>query len=426
MTADRLVAIAEDQIIAEIGRTTKSGRWSLAYTPSWLDEPTAYPLSLSMPLDAADYPHSKVEPWFWGLLPDNDLILSRWASRFHVSPRNPFALLGHVGEDCAGAIQLVSPEKVDAILARRGAVQWLSEADIAERLRTLKTDPSAWRRSSDTGQFSLAGAQPKTALIHRGGRWGIPSGRTPTTHILKPPNDAFAGHAENEHVCLQLAAALGLPTAESTVMRFDGEIAIVVERYDRIRSGREIRRVHQEDLGQALGCPPARKYQNQGGPSAKDIIDFLRTHSASPTDDVWTFVQALGFNWLIGGTDAHAKNYSMLIGAEGYARLAPLYDVATALPYDFDRKKLKLAMSIGGEYRLDAIGWRKWAKFCDQVRLPKEEVHARLTSLADALREHLPAVIEESVRAGLDRKALRTISTALKRRADECARELAS
>lgn len=116
----------------------------------------------------------------------------------------------------------------------------------------------------------------------------------------------------------------------------------------------------------------------------------------------------------------------MLIGAEGYARLAPLYDIATALPYDFDSKKLKLAMSIGGEYRLDAIGWRKWARFCEHVRLPKDEVHARLVELSDALREHLPAVIAAGIEAGLDRKALRTISAVLERRATHCARELAS
>src|SRR5581483_12024314 len=94
--------------------------------------------------------------------------------------------------------------------------------------------PSAWRKSNDTGQFSLAGAQPKTALLYRDGRWGVPSGRIPTTHILKPPNDAFAGHAENEHICLRLASTLGLPTANSTVGKFKDEIAIVVERYDRV------------------------------------------------------------------------------------------------------------------------------------------------------------------------------------------------
>ena len=100
----------------------------------------------------------------------------------------------------------------------------------------------------DTGQFSLAGAQPKTALLFDGQRWGVPGGRTPTTHILKPPIRGLDGHAENEHLCLALARALGLPAAHSEVRRFGDETAIVVERYERTRRPGSIRRLHQEDM----------------------------------------------------------------------------------------------------------------------------------------------------------------------------------
>ncbi|WLA95960.1 MULTISPECIES: hypothetical protein [Bradyrhizobium] len=38
-------------------------------------------------------------------------------------------------------------------------------------------------------------------------------------------------------------------------------------------------------------------------------------------------------------------------------RLAPLYDIASILPYDdVDLQKMKLAMKIGGEYKLGQIG----------------------------------------------------------------------
>src|SRR5271168_2370767 len=112
-------------------------------------------------------------------------------------------------------------------------VERLDETDITERLRALREDYAAWRLPRDTGQFSLAGAQPKTALLLQNDRWGIPSGRLPTTHILKPPTGHFDGHAENEHICLMLARSFGMPTAQSKVMRFKDEIAIVIERYDR-------------------------------------------------------------------------------------------------------------------------------------------------------------------------------------------------
>jgi serine/threonine-protein kinase HipA len=313
---------------------------------------------------------------------------------------------------------------VDNILKRPGQIQWLTDAEIAQRLEALKKDPSAWRSAQDTGQLSLAGAQPKTAFIYRDGRWGVPSGRIPTTHIFKPPNDAFRGHAENEHVCLQLAGMLGLPVAESRVLKFEKQVAIVVSRYDRLASGRTTRRVHQEDMCQALACPPTSKYQNQGGPSAKDIIDFLRIQSGNPQEDVCTFVEALGFNWLIGGTDAHAKNYSMLIGAGGRARLAPLYDVASILPYDFDRKKLKLAMSIGREYLLEYIGWRKWVRFSEQTHFPTELLRQQLRDLALQLPDALAQVVRSARAEGLSASALDAIAKPLRGRAALCLKEL--
>src|ERR1700751_1929901 len=196
----------------------------------------------------------KIEPFLWGLLPDNEIVLGQWARKFHDSSRHVFGLIANVGEDCAGAVQFVRPERLDAV--RSGAepeVQWFDETGVAERLRALRQDQSAWRIARDTGQFSLAGAQPKTALLLQNGRWGIPSGRIPTTHILKPPTGHFDGHAENEHVCLKLARALGLPVADTKVMRFEDEIAIVIDRYDRQTSGNRILRIHQEDICQAIG-----------------------------------------------------------------------------------------------------------------------------------------------------------------------------
>ncbi|MFC7697949.1 HipA domain-containing protein [Bradyrhizobium sp. GCM10028915] len=176
-----------------------------------------------------------------------------------MSARNVFALISHVGEDCAGAIQFVTPDRLEAL--RTGAhdkVEWLDETAIANRLQTLREDHAAWRLPRDTGQFSLAGAQPKTALLLQKGKWGIPSGRIPTTHILKPPTGHFDGHAENEHICLILARNLGLPVADTQVMHFGNEIAIVIERYDRQFSGNEIVRVSTRKISarRSASCRP--------------------------------------------------------------------------------------------------------------------------------------------------------------------------
>lgn len=365
----------------------KDGRLTLTYHEDWRTDPDAVPLSLSMPLAERQHGDRVVRATMWGLLPDNEQVLERWARRYQVSAGNPLALLRHVGEDCAGAAQFVPPDRVPLLLMRGGGVEWIDQAAIAQRLRTLRRDPTAWHTAS-TGQFSLAGAQAKTALhLDSGtGEWGDPWGSVPTTHILKPAVVGFDEHDLNEHLCLETARRLGIVAASSRVTAFEDERAIVVDRYDRAWTGDgSVRRVHQEDMCQALGLAPTTKYQNEGGPTPEQIIALLRREirpAGAADGEVERFVDALAFNWIIGGTDGHAKNYSVLL-AEGQVRLAPLYDVASALPYDdMYLPKLRMAMRIGGEYRLTALSGRHWRGFATANWLDPDALIARVDDLA--------------------------------------------
>lgn len=408
----------------EIGRILRDdhGRLAFSYAEDWREAPGAYPLSLSMPLAAARHGHKAIETFLWNLLPDNETVLARWARRFQVSARNVFALLSHVGEDCAGAVQFVRPDRLAAVLGNvPSPIEWLDDAQIADRLRVLRADHAAWRVPSDTGQFSLAGAQPKTALMFEDGRWGVPSGRVPTTHILKPPTGEFDGHAENEHLCLRLAAALGLITARTEVKWFEDQVAIVIERYDRQRTPSGLLRVHQEDFCQALSVHPSHKYENEGGPGVRAAVEMLRTFSGRPQEDVERFIDTLIFNWLIGGTDAHAKNYSLLIGSEGRARLAPLYDVASILPYGFDLQKAKLAMKIGGVYRLRDIGPREWAKLATGLRLKPDELVDRVRGMATGFSDQVADMRRDAEKAGLSHPLIARLADQLVERAKRCA-----
>jgi serine/threonine-protein kinase HipA len=420
-----LVALLDGKEVGRLHNDAR-GRLTLVYDSDWREARDAYPVSLSMPLAAEEHGPSAVQSFLWGLLPDNERVLDRWAKKFQVSARNVFALISHVGEDCAGAIQFVTPDRLEVL--RSGAadkVEWLDEAAIAKRLQALREDHAAWRLPRDTGQFSLAGAQPKTALLLQKNRWGIPSGRIPTTHILKPPTGHFDGHAENEHICLRLARRLGLPVAETKVMRFEKEIAIVIERYDRQFSANQIVRVHQEDICQARGILPTKKYQNEGGPAPADIVELLRTYSTDSGDDLDTFVNALGFSWLIAGTDAHAKNYSLLLASGPTVRLAPLYDIASILPYDdVDFQKMKLAMKIGGEYKLSLIGVREWQKFARETRFNADKVIAGLTSLAELLPDNATDVCSAAQVEGLDNTIIKRLAAQLIARAKDCQRIL--
>ncbi|WP_225157460.1 MULTISPECIES: type II toxin-antitoxin system HipA family toxin [unclassified Bradyrhizobium] len=416
-----LIALLDGTEVGRV-RSEARGRLTFVYDNAWRNAEGAYPLSLSMPLAAEEHGPATVRSFLWGLLPDNEQVLERWAKKFQVSARNVFALISNVGEDCAGAIQFVTPDRLGTLkTGEDDKIEWLDKPEIANRLRVLREDHAAWRLPRDTGQFSLAGAQPKTALVLKDNKWGIPSGRIPTTHILKPPTGHFDGHAENEHICLQLARELGLPAAETKVMRFEQEIAIVVERYDRQVSGNDIIRVHQEDICQAMGIPPTKKYQNEGGPTPADVVELLRTYSTDREADLETFVSALIFNWLIGGSDAHAKNYSLLLASGALVRLAPLYDIASILPYDHvDQRKIKLAMKVGGEYKLDQIGLRQWQKFARETRVDADVLIATLNSMAGQIPDLVADIRTRAQKEGLENAVIERLATALSTRAKDC------
>ncbi|MFL5818975.1 MAG: type II toxin-antitoxin system HipA family toxin [Conexibacter sp.] len=351
--SDTLVVALEDAVAGTLTRSP-GGRLAFAYDEEFRRRPDTTPLSLTLPKQIREHVGARLDAWLWGLLPNNDAVLQRWGRQFHVSASSPFALLSTpVGEDCAGAVRFVVPDRLEQLLDRPGSVTWLTEEDVAERLHDLRVDTTAWLGRSFTGEFSLAGAQAKTALLYRDGSWGVPSGATPTSHILKPAVAGLDDHDLNEHLCLDAARRAGLIAARTRIERFAEETAVVVTRYDRIESGETIRRVHQEDICQALGVPPSRKYQNEGGPGPAEIVRLLRNamRPSAAEDAVRRFADALAWNWLIAGTDAHAKNYSLLL-AGPEARLAPLYDIASALPYGTHERKLRLAMKLGGDYRV--------------------------------------------------------------------------
>jgi len=194
-----------------------------------------------------------------------------------------------------------------------------------------------------------------------------------------------------------------------------------------------IYRVHQEDFCQSLRVHPSKKYQSDGGPGPHEIVDLLRanvTESANrqkrtmsreltaADEDINTFVDALIFNWLIGGTDAHAKNFSILIGGGGLVRLAPLYDVASILAYPrIDPMRAKLAMKIGGEYRLRDVGWENWRQFATSIQLPQNDLLDRARTMAENLPDVIGSEVASAKASGLDHPVLDRLSQKLISRA---------
>ena len=388
-------------------RTLPSGRHAFEYSEVWLDQGPGIPLSLSMPLAAAPYPHNTIAPFLWGLLPDNEKILNQiaLAGDDRVSPRNVAALLAKVGLDCAGAVQVVPDRRSLTDLQLEGPVEWLTDEQIGSIVRRMRdgkstaVQPGAWIE----GRFSLAGAQPKFAMTRdpATGAFGFPSGRTPSTHIFKPPMPDLADQLHNEHVCLSIAGRLGINAANSQVMHFDGEPVIAVERYDRSVVDGSVRRLHQEDMCQAMSVYPTSKYQSDGGPSASDIARNVLHGSAYPATDVETFARSLALNFLIGGTDAHGKNYSIIFGRGGKYRLAPVYDINSLIPYGLDRKT-RLAMSIGGKYRIADIQPRHFEKLALDIGMEPAAMRQILEEMVDQLPDVASAVVAECRQKGVE------------------------
>lgn len=138
---------------------------------------------------------------------------------------------------------------------------------------------------------------------------------------------------------------------------------------------------------------PTNKYEADGGPGVEDMVGALHAVTAAdPTAAVGRLLSGVGFNWLILGTDAHAKNYSLLLsGAQ--VRLAPFYDLASAVVLGDHPKKLRLAQKVGGEYRPTVIGARHWVRLGDATGIGGERLLAEVRDLAARLADAMATVI---------------------------------
>ena len=403
MSDDTLVVLLHGVPIGVVRRRV-GGRLEFRYDAAYAEGSDAVPLSLCMPVSRRTHPDRWIGPWLWGLLPDSGDVRREWANEYHVSANSAFELLSTpVGRDCAGAVQFCEPSAVNWLAERDGDLHPLSEYHVAERLRSLARDETAWLDSNLRLEFSLAGGQRKTALHFADGAWSVPRGGIPTTHILKPAIRGLRGSDINEHLCLTAARHLGLPAAQTTLGVFEDQTAVVVTRFDRRRIDGTVYRAHQEDLCQAFAVKPADKYENGVGPNASAGITILRQHAGEHAhNDITRFVDALAVNWLIGGTDAHGKNYSLLID-EHSVRLAPLYDVNSVLPYRAGRERSQeLAMPVGGHDRLGEVTTHDWMVLAREARLDGDATIERVLSLAARLPEALASAAADPAVQAVD------------------------
>ncbi|MEX0729423.1 MAG: type II toxin-antitoxin system HipA family toxin [Aquisalimonadaceae bacterium] len=401
MSVQVLNVLMNGESVGQVHRRAERGRelLSFSYASNWLRSGPGVPLSASMPLSNEEYGHTLISNFLWGLLPENEMTLHAWARRHKVGLGSGFGLLSNMGEDCAGAVQFVPPDRQDAL--RAGALEPISEQAIGAELRRILDDPGG-PGGLELGRFSLAGAQSKIALRAVDGGWAVPSGAEPTSHIIKPARADIPGHAENEHFCLMLAAELGFRAAHSKVHYFDGQSAIVVERYDRRVQDDALLRIHQEDMCQALGVHPTNKYENDGGPGLADMTGILGRVTTRHARDKEALFRAALLNLIIGGTDAHAKNYSIVYGRDQQAVLAPLYDVASFLPYMKPGDRLPpFAMYFSGHGKDQTIMPRHIEAQANASGIPPEHGLAMLQDLLECTPEACATTASACAKSGV-------------------------
>ena len=411
-------------------RRLPSGAIDFHYDEGWLSWEHALPVSFSLPLREDRYTGDPVIAVFDNLLPDNDQIRRRIAERVKADGHDTYSLLARIGRDCVGAMQLL-PEGDTPGLAGGVEGRAVSDDDMGRKIRELAVAPLGMD-SDDEFRISVAGAQDKTAFLYWNGNWHIPHGTTATTHIMKPqigrlPDGIdLTQSVENEYLCLRLTVGLGLPGANAAIADLGGERVLVIERFDR-RWTRDERllRLPQEDCCQALSVPPALKYEPDGGPGIRDMLELLKA-SNDPTADQRTFLKAQIVFWLLGATDGHAKNFSIFLQPGGRFSLTPLYDVMSSQPAldagQLRRNQFRLANRVGNsrQYVIDEIMARHFVQTAENSGLSAavvEQIQADLAESAEAaidktlatLPDDFPAELADSIVGGM-RARLRRIA----------------
>ncbi|WP_193002745.1 HipA domain-containing protein, partial [Vibrio litoralis] len=325
----KLIAYMNGELVGTLEKH-KNGAHSFQYDKNWVANAMTRPLSLSLKLQLPPITSDAVINYFDNLLPDSPQVRDRIVARYQTSSKQPFDLLKEVGKDSVGAITLLPPEypfKKEPL-----NYEVLDDKKLESVLCAYQSDiPLGMLEEEDDFRISVAGVQEKTALLLVDGQWCIPKGNTPTTHIIKLPIGEIQqanstldlkDSVENEYLCIELARALGFAVPKVSIIKTDSLKALAVERFDRrwTKDKAGILRLPQEDICQVFGLPSSIKYESQGGPSIAQIMELLMG-SSNAIEDRYNFMRFQVFQWLIGATDGHAKNFSIHIGKGGSYRL---------------------------------------------------------------------------------------------------------
>ena len=333
-----------------------------AYDEAYIADKTHRPISISLPLTAKSFSAEATRNYFEGLLPEG-FTRKSIADSMHSDPDDYISILKELGRECLGAIQIVdeSSKIIDA------GYRELTKKEV----KALAEEGASFAANLVIeSHLSLTGASGKTGLYYdeKKKKWYQPVGSAPSNYIVKQSHVRLSNIVVNEQLCLLTAKKLGIDIPESFIIQTgknkteDAHILFATKRFDRfINDDSKVLndlpvpyRLHQEDFAQALGINSSDKYEKNGEHYLKQMFNIIRSYSANPIEDQFKLWRITVFNFLIGNTDNHIKNYSLLYSKDlRTVRFAPCYDVVATRVYKNDINEMSL--SINGKLNMDEV-----------------------------------------------------------------------
>ncbi len=380
------------------------------YDDAYLNDTSAAALSVSLPLEEVSFDPVKTRIFFEGMLPEG-FIRHSLADRMHIDETDYISMLHNLGRECIGAVRISKDDEVSK-------EEYIPVTD--REIEQLAAEGAAISTEIVTKtHLSLAGASGKVGLYYDpdSDKWYLPVGTAPSTHIVKQSHVRYKGIVANERLSMLTAAKCGIETAESFIVNTgaaaESEVLYATKRYDRMITDNSEKigtlarpnRLHQEDFAQALGISSAQKYEKAEDHYMAQMFKVIREYSADPIQDQLKLWDRVIFNFLIGNTDAHIKNYSLLYSPDMRSiRLAPAYDIVSTVVYENSTREM--SMKIGNTIGIDDVTSESFEQAASDIRLGRSLAMKRYDMMfnrfENSLREAADELNEEGFRTAMD------------------------
>ena len=406
-----IVSIERNGVMVPVGSISGSDSSDarFQYSDDYLQSGKSTSLSISLPLQTDPFSPAQTSRYFEGLLPEGFTRRSV-AEWMHVDEGDYIAILHGLGRECLGAICITEAGENYAASYEPITDQQVRElaAEGASKSVELVTK----------SHLSLTGASGKVGLYFNPTEqcWFLPHGTAPSTHIVKQSHVRLDGIVTNEQLSLKTAERCGINVPNSFIINTgngkEDEVLFATERFDRTFPVEPILisdlprpfRLHQEDFAQALGIPAAAKYEHEPRGYMKQMFDLLRTYSGDPITDQLRLWDIIVFNYLIGNTDSHIKNFSLLYSPDlKVVRLAPAYDIVSTTVYPQSTREM--AFHIGGVLGIDDVTMDSFRIAAKEIGLGERMAMRHVETMCKQFRSALHSCAEELDAAGYPKAA---------------------